>query len=100
MNRRFFILFIMSATFFAAFTGLIFAVKYIDVLPIGPDGSTVGLATINGAVFEFIGANKTFYYITDWLGIIAFAEAAAFAIYGLYAVNLYRKSGGRVSGKQ
>lgn len=58
MNRRFFILFIMSATFFTAFTGLIFAVKYIDVLPIGPDGSMVGLATINGAVFEFIGGKQ------------------------------------------
>ena len=56
---------------------------FVDVKAIGPNGSLVGLATINGFVHSLTGVNMTLYVITDWLGLVPIAVALGFAILGL-----------------
>lgn len=55
----------------------------VDVQPIGPEGSSVGLAGLNGAFHRMTGVNMTLYTITDWLGLIPIATALGFGILGL-----------------
>lgn len=59
------------------------AVLVVDVQSIGPDGSSVGLASVNQYFAEHIGVNLIWYHITDWLGIIAICFALGFAFFGL-----------------
>ncbi len=59
------------------------AVKFIDVLPIGPNGSNVGFATLNGCVNAFIGTCMPLYVITDWLGFVPICFAIGFGVLGL-----------------
>ena len=67
----------------AAFTVWTALVCTTDVQPIGPDGSSLGLATLNGAVHNLLGTNMTLYTITDWLGLVPIFTALGFAIFGL-----------------
>ena len=61
---------------------LTFLVLKVDVQPIGPQNSVVGLATVNGAVFEFCGSNPIWYTISEVCGIVALLCAAGFACLG------------------
>ena len=74
---------IFSIIIFLLFVILTLALMFIDIEPIGPDGSAVGLARINGSVSEFIGFDMLWYEITDWLGIAAFLTALIFAVIGM-----------------
>ncbi|MBR3863030.1 MAG: phosphatase PAP2 family protein [Clostridia bacterium] len=65
---------------FALWTALL---RFIDVQPIGPQGSTVGFAALNGYVHELTGVNWLLYTVTDWLGLVPIAVALGFAILGL-----------------
>ena len=58
-------------------------VSIVDVQAIGPKGSTVGFATLNGFVRDFVGTNMFLYTVTDWLGLVPFFTAFGFAILGL-----------------
>ena len=64
-------------------------VRFVDVQAIGPDGSSVGLATLNRFVHELTGVNWILYTVTDWLGLVPIAVALGFAILGL--VQLIRR---------
>ena len=55
-------------------------IKVVDVKPIGPDGSTVGFATVNSFIHNITGVNMTLYTITDWLGLVPFIIAFCFAV--------------------
>lgn len=66
-------------------------VKTVDVKPIGPENSSVGFATINGAVGSAIGFNDTLYELTDYLGYISLAIAAVYALVGFMQL-IKRKS--------
>ena len=55
----------------------------VDVQKIGPRGSSVGFATLNGAVHSLTGTNMTLYVVTDWLGLLPIAVALGFAVLGL-----------------
>ena len=68
--------------FIAMFILWTIAVKYIDVKPIGPDSSSVGLSSINQFVHNLTGVHLTLYNITDWSGLIPFAFCLSFAILG------------------
>ena len=55
----------------------------IDIQEIGPNGSSVGFATLNGYFHDLTGTNMTLYTITDWLGLVPIAVALGFAFLGL-----------------
>ena len=59
------------------------AVTCIDVAPIGPNGSEVGFATLNGWFHHLTGVHMMLYTITDWLGLVPIAVALGFAAFGL-----------------
>ena len=65
---------------FAVWTVLI---CIIDVKAIGPQGSSVGFATLNGYIHNITGVNMSLYVITDWLGLIPIGVAFGFAVLGL-----------------
>ena len=67
----------------AAFVLWTTAISLIDVQPIGPRGSTVGFATLNGLVHGLTGTHMTLYTITDWLGLVPVAVGFGFAVLGL-----------------
>ena len=55
----------------------------VDVQAVGPEGSSVGFATLNSFVHGLTGVNFSLYIITDWLGLVPFGVAFGFAILGL-----------------
>lgn len=66
---------------FFAFTAV---VKNVDVQPIGPEGSSVGLAGLNGPVNDFLGGyHDTYYKIADLLGYLGLLTVGFFAMIGL-----------------
>ena len=77
---------------FALWTAL---VRLADVQAIGPEGSVVGFATLNGSVHKLTGVNWILYTVTDWLGLVPIAVALGFAVLGL-AQLISRKSLWRV----
>jgi len=75
----------------ALFLILIVLVRTVDVAPIGPDGTTIGLSHINDSVHRFFGVNMIWYDITKYLGAFAIAVAFAVFVIGLYQL-ISRKS--------
>ena len=59
------------------------AVCLVDVQPIGPQGTAVGFATVNGAFHNMTGVQLWLYTITDWLSLIPLGTAAGFGLLGL-----------------
>ena len=83
--------FIVTGLLFLLFVLFTVVVSTVDVRQIGPQGSEVGLATLNEFVFQKLGVRMIWYSITDWLGVVALLTAFCFAVIGLIqAVN--RKS--------
>ena len=58
-------------------------VSLVDIRPIGPNGSMVGFAALNGSVHDLTGVNLLLYTITDWLGLVPIGVAFSFALLGL-----------------
>ena len=73
----------MGICLLTAFVVWTFAVRFVDVQPIGPLGSTVGFATLNRFVHNVTGVHMSLYVITDWLGLVPIAVAVGFAVLGL-----------------
>ena len=59
------------------------AIQMIDVQAIGPQGSSVGFATINGFVHNLTGVHMSLYTITDRLGLVPLFFVMGFALLGL-----------------
>ena len=73
----------IAAILLGAFVVWTAAVRLVDVQPIGPQGSAVGFATINGWVHDLTGVHMALYTVTDWLGLVPFGVAIGFALLGL-----------------
>lgn len=56
----------------------------VDVDAIGPAGTFVGFAKVNGAFQQQFGFNETIYKISDYLGYLSILGVAIFACFGLY----------------
>lgn len=83
--------FVASMCLLTAFVLWTVAICFVDVRAIGPQGSSVGFAGINGFVHNLTGVHWGLYYITDWLGLVPIGVAFFFAILGL-AQWIKRKS--------
>lgn len=84
-------LWIAAVGFSAAFLLWTAAVCLVDIQAIGPLGSSVGLATLNGWFHGLTGVHMALYTLTDWLSLIPIGMAMGFAILGL-AQWIKRKS--------
>ncbi len=58
-------------------------VGVVDVQAIGPNGSAVGFATVNGFFHRLTGVHMDLYVITDWLGLVPIGVTVGFAILGM-----------------
>ncbi len=68
---------------------LICLVRFVDVAPIGPEGTSIGLSALNLAAFQAFGISMSWYKITTVLGIVAILTAGLFALLGL--IQLIRR---------
>ena len=60
------------------------AVRLVDVQPIGPQGSEVGFAALNGWFHNLTGVHMQLYVITDWLSLVPLAVVVIFGLLGLF----------------
>ena len=74
-----FILFLITVVY------TLLVMKY-DVQNIGPEGTSVGFAGINGAVQKLLPYNPMWYKITKYLGIIPFLYCAFYGLQGIIQI--------------
>ena len=74
----------IGGSFLLLFALLLAAVKFIDVKPVGPEGSEVGLAALNGAVHGLLGFHPVIYRVSSAAGILVLLMVPAFAALGLF----------------
>lgn len=91
MKKRNFARAVPSLALFAAFALWTAAVCRVDVRAIGPGGSSVGFAAMNGWVHGLTGVHMALYTLTDWLGLVPLCFVLGFALTGLVQL-LRRKS--------
>ncbi|MBO4384633.1 MAG: phosphatase PAP2 family protein [Clostridia bacterium] len=91
MKKKNIICFSTAIAFLILFVLWTAAVAFISVEPIGPNGSGVGLAAMNGAFHKLTGVHMTLYEITDWMGLFPISVMLGFFITGLVQL-IKRKS--------
>ena len=64
---------------FAVWTALICCV---DVKPAGPEGTEIGLASVNVWFHRLTGVHMTLYTVTDWLGLVPILVCISFGVLG------------------
>ncbi|MBQ6677768.1 MAG: phosphatase PAP2 family protein [Clostridia bacterium] len=74
---------IIAAALAAAFVLFIILVKTVGVAAIGPNGTEVGFAGLNGAISGAFGYNGFFYKLTQILGYLSIVIALVFAEEGV-----------------
>lgn len=97
MRKESFKKIIVGFVFLAMFALWTILVRFSDVQPIGPNGSSVGFAAMNGFVHELFGVHMRLYAITDWLGLVPVAFMFGFAVLGLVQL-ISRRSLKKVDG--
>lgn len=83
MKKRSIVQIIIGAVLIVVFVLFTISLTCVEKQPIGPYGSSVAYATVNGAIHSFLGVNMTLYNITDWGGLVPIFIALTFAIVGL-----------------
>ncbi|MDD6526201.1 MAG: phosphatase PAP2 family protein [Oscillospiraceae bacterium] len=83
--------FILTGLMFAVFAVFTLLVKFVDVQQIGPAGSSVGFASVNGAAFKLFGQNAVFDKLSDLCLLAALLSAVCFAALGVFQL-IKRKS--------
>lgn len=79
-KKQYTILSLCMLGIFAMWTAVVTAV---DVQAIGPEGSSVGFAGLNGWIHGLTGVHMWLYALTDWLSLIPLLLVLGFAILGL-----------------
>ena len=67
----------------AAFVLWTAVVSLVDVQAIGPRGSSVGLAALNGFFHNLTGVHLSLYLLTDWLSLVPLGIVLGFGALGL-----------------
>ena len=62
---------IIGLILFCVFLVFTISLKFVDLKPVGPNGSVVAYGTVNSYVHKLFGVNMTLYNITDWAGVVA-----------------------------
>ena len=75
--------FLLPVGLLAAFALWTAAVYVVDVQPIGPLGSKVGFAALNGWFHSLTGVHLWLYDLTDLLSVVPLGLCGAFGILGL-----------------
>lgn len=75
--------FIASICLLSVFALWTVAISFVDVRAIGPQGSSVGFALINGYVHNLTGVHWGLYNFTDWLGLVPIFVCIGFGVLGL-----------------
>ena len=75
--------FLAGVLLLAAFAAWTFAVRTVDVRPIGPRQSDVGFAALNGRFHRLTDVHWALYTLTDWLGLVPIFVCLLFACVGL-----------------
>lgn len=83
MKRKSKVCFWIAGGLLAIFAVWTVLVRFVDLRAIGPEGSKVGFATLNGFVHRLTGENLFLYDLTDMLSIIPLGFVAGFGILGL-----------------
>ena len=76
----------LSIALAVLFIALTVCVIFVDVQAIGPENSKIGLASINGFVFEQLGTKELFYDASSLLGAISFLMPVLFGLTALVKV--------------
>lgn len=63
--------------------------KTTDLAAIGPEGTSIGLSSMNSAIHSAIGVHESFYTITQYLGYLSLVNVPVFALIGL--IQLIRR---------
>ena len=82
---------VTTVILFVVFILFTVAVCKVDVAAIGPQGSSVGFAKLNGAIAKLFPFNEKFYKITNYLGYFALLICVFFAAIGVLEL-VQRKS--------
>ena len=80
---------ICTLILFALFIALTACVLFADVGAVGPEGSKIGLSSINKATFDKLGQSEFWYAFTEYLGYFALALAAMFV--GVTAGQFFKR---------
>ena len=83
MNKQTLKNFAAAGLLLAAFLIFTALVQRIDVQPIGPNGSRVGFAAVNGWFHALTGVHWTLYVLTDRLELVSIGIAFCFGVMGL-----------------
>lgn len=75
---------------FALFVVFTYLAGHVDVAPIGPNGSKVGFAGINGVFRDMIGTGMFWYYLTEVYGYLSLLLMAGFAFLGAYKLIKFK----------
>ena len=87
-----------TALLLLAFFLFTMAVINVDVQPIGPEGSSVGFAHINGAVHSAFPYSEIFYKLTTYLGYLALLAVLGYGVLGVLQL-IKRRSLKKVDGQ-
>lgn len=85
-------LFIIGGVILAIFVIFTIIVKFVDVQNIGPNDTSVGLASINGLIHKRFKENHFFYLLTDYLGYITLLFCLLYVSRGLFLYNSFAKN--------
>ena len=83
--------FLWPVCLLAAFVVWTLAVTCVDVQAIGPEGSSVGFAALNGAFHTLTGVHLALYNLTDLLEVVPLGIVLGFGVLGLVQL-IQRKS--------
>ena len=75
-------LIITGTGFCIAFVVWTLLIKFVDVQPLGVNGTDIGFATVNARFHSLTGVNMILYNITDWFGLIPLIVCMIFGAVG------------------